>query len=367
MYFCNMNTEIDAIRQYLEARKAVRNATNPKAFLRLGKLYAQGIGTKENHVLSNYFYEKALAMGCKEAESLIDHEYDTGQRSIVRDIVTAMENIEAVAPYKIERLKSRLEKERLKKNFGNLSHIRNHIPFFYPDYNQEQGYDDLLNHRDTIDADICYSLCTADNWSEVNIDVLESMLQQLYAPIIQDSKLMQSIVSSDNCYLISDEDGELRQCLVHLRSSYNSICKNFKVEKQEIAQIDDSAWYPYFKVSLIPLLRLQAFRCLLSIRDIDPHIHDFMNCLDSDEESLNVCEAVQDQDIQLFLISYVELNIDTDSILIAHQKLLRFYRNHHLRPLVQQLNAYIERMTDAGIEHQLPEYTEENLPKIELT
>ena len=117
MYFCNMNTEIDAIRQYLEARKAVRNATNPKAFLRLGKLYAQGIGTKENHVLSNYFYEKALAMGCKEAESLIDHEYDTGQRSIVRDIVTAMENIEAVAPYKIERLKSRLEKERpLKKN-----------------------------------------------------------------------------------------------------------------------------------------------------------------------------------------------------------------------------------------------------------
>ena len=71
MYFCNMNTEIDAIRQYLEARKAVRNATNPKAFLRLGKLYAQGIGTKENHVLSNYFYEKALAMGCKEAESLI--------------------------------------------------------------------------------------------------------------------------------------------------------------------------------------------------------------------------------------------------------------------------------------------------------
>ena len=111
MYFCNMNTKIDAIRQYLEARKAVRNAKNPKAFLRLGKLYAQGIGTKENHVLSNYFYEKALAMGCKEAESLIDHEYDTGQRSIVRDIVTAMENIESVAPYKIERLKSRLEKE----------------------------------------------------------------------------------------------------------------------------------------------------------------------------------------------------------------------------------------------------------------
>ena len=192
------------------------------------------------------------------------------------------------------------------------------------------------------------------------------MLQQLYAPIIQDSGLMQSIVNSDNCYLIGDEDGELRQCLVHLRSSYNSICKNFKVKKQEIAPIDDSAWYPYFKVSLIPLLRLQAFRCLLSIRDIDPHIHDFMNCLGSDEESLNVCEAVQDQDIQLFLISYVELNIDTDSILIAHQKLLRFYRNHHLRPLVQQLNAYIERMTDAGIEHQLPEFTEENLPPIDI-
>ena len=353
MYFCNMNTEIDAIRQYLEARKAVRNATNPMAFLRLGTLYAQGIGTKENHVLSNYFYEKALAMGCKEAESLIDHEYDTGQRSIVRDIEIAMEDIEAMAPYKIERLKSRLEKERLKKNYGNLSRVRNHLPFFYPDYNQEQGYDDLLNHRDTIDADICYSLCTADNWSEVNIGVLESMLQQLYAPITQDLKLFQSIVDSKNCTLSEDEDNGLRQCLVNLRSSYD-------------AKIDLSAWYPYFKVSLIPLLRLQAFRCLLSIRDIDPHIHDFMNCLGSDEESLNVCEVVQDQDIQLFLISYVELNIDTDSILIAHQKLLRLYKNHHLRPLVQQLNAYIERMTDAGIEHQLPEFTEDNLPPIDI-
>ena len=55
MYFCNMNTKIDAIRQYLEARKAVRNATNPKAFLRLGKLYAQGIGTKENQKKIMYY------------------------------------------------------------------------------------------------------------------------------------------------------------------------------------------------------------------------------------------------------------------------------------------------------------------------
>ena len=59
-----MITEKDAARQYHEARKAIRTATDPMAFVHLGQLYAQGIGTRENHVLANYFYDKALAMGC---------------------------------------------------------------------------------------------------------------------------------------------------------------------------------------------------------------------------------------------------------------------------------------------------------------
>ena len=70
-----MNKNKDAAKQYLEARKAIRGGKDPMAFLSLGKLYAQGIGTTENHVLANYFYEKALYMGSKEAERFISYRY----------------------------------------------------------------------------------------------------------------------------------------------------------------------------------------------------------------------------------------------------------------------------------------------------
>lgn len=50
-----MREKEDAAQQYLEAREAVRNAKDPKAFLRLGMLYTQGIGIGKNYVLANYF------------------------------------------------------------------------------------------------------------------------------------------------------------------------------------------------------------------------------------------------------------------------------------------------------------------------
>lgn len=362
-----MISEKDATLQYLEARKAIINATNPTAFLRLGILYAQGIGTRENHVLANYFYEKALAKGCQEAETYIDQEFKSGRRTVENEVMKAMSLTANPSPEKMTYLKKLLEKERLKKNFGCLSRIREHLPLFYPDYNQEQGYDDLLNHRDTTAADICYALCTADNWSEVNIDVLENMLQQLYAPVTQDADLYQQVIDNGNICLLEESEQELLQCIINLRSSYDAICDNFNVEKQEISQVDDKDMFPYFKVSLIPLLRLQAFRCVLSIRDIDPIITEFLNNLGSDEEALNVCEIVRNQDIQLFLISFVEFNIDTDTILIDHQQSLRSYRDHDLRPLVHRLNNFVRKITDAGIEHQLPDYTPDNLPPISPT
>ena len=91
-----------------------------------------------------------------------------------------------------------------------------------------------------------------------------------------------------------------------------------------------------------------------------------MNHLDSDEQLLNVCEEVKDEDLQLFLISFVELNIDTDSLEITYQKLLNSYRSHRLDELANHLNTFVSRLTAVKIEHQLPTFTPENLPHIKL-
>ena len=356
----------DATREYLEARIAVRGATNPMAFVHLGNLYAKGIGTSENHILANYFFEKASAMGCKEADACIDQEYDSGRRDLVSEVMTAMDDADHISPFRINRLFTRIEKERIRKNYGILSYIREHIPFFYPDYDQEKAFDDILNNRDTRDADIGFSLCTGDNRSEVNMDLLESMLQQLFSPVIQNADLYQRIIMSDNLYLLDDSESELLQCLCNLRSSYDEICRCHNMVKREIAQVEGKDMFPYFRVSLIPLLRKQIFRCLLDIRELCPQINDFLGCLESDEQLLNICEEIEDQDLQLFLISYVEFNIDTDSILIDHQKLLRSIRNRDMSPLADRINAFVNKLTNIEIEHQLPEFTKDSIPKISL-
>lgn len=362
-YICSMKEK----EMYDNARVAIRNGKDPVAFLRLGNLYAQGIGTTENHALANYFYEKAFALGCQEAGKCIEQEYKLGYRNIVNTIKCVMGTDDALPGDILGRLKKRLENERNQRNYGKLSQLRYYIPTFYPDYNQEKAYDDILNNRHTVDADICYALCNSDNMSEYHLELIENMHQQLFAPIIQDRDLYQAIMKYGEVLLGSDEH-DLMQCLVNLNYSYERFCKQYGVEHLGMAELPLKDMVPYVNAPLMPSLRRQAFRCLLSIRDVDPLVKDnFMNHLDSDEQLLNVCEEVKDEDLQLFLISFVELNIDTDALEFKYQKLMNSFRSHSLDELANHLNDFIGRLTAVKIEHQLPTFAPENLPHIELS
>ena len=68
----------------------------------------------------------------------------------------------------------------------------------------------------------------------------------------------------------------------------------------------------------------------------------------------------------MFLISFVEVNIDIDILERKALSLLRAYRENNLEPLVEHLNAFVSRLTKAGLKHQLPVFTAKNLPTIEL-
>ena len=67
------------------------------------------------------------------------------------------------------------------------------------------------------------------------------------------------------------------------------------------------------------------------------------------------------QDIQLFLISFVELNIDIESLEITSLAMLEAYRNNNLMPIAEHINAFIGRLNKAGIKHHQPYYALENL------
>ena len=354
--------------RYYHARIAIRDGKDAQAYLRLGILYAQGIGTRINHVLANYFFEKAITMGCQEAERYLELEYELGTRNLVEEVDRAALDPDTIAPNKYERLKKQLDKDRSHKHYGNLSMLRDYLHIFYPDYNQDKAIVDILNGRDTVNADLFYALSTSDNHSEIYVDVLDSFLSQLFSPITNDKELYQRIIDSDNVDILTKDEYELLQCLVNITHAYDNVCRQYKIDKKELFTIEEIEKYPYIKVSTLALLRRQAFRCLLSVSHVDSHINEeFLHNLHSDEELLNVCEKIEDKDLQLFLISFVELNIDCDSLERSYQSLKKSFLANDLAPIVSHLNEFTERLSRLGIEHHLPRYTTNNLPLINIS
>ena len=180
-----MREKEDAAQQYLEAREAVRNATDPKAFLRLGMLYTQGIGIGKNYVLANYFFEKARTMGCKEAERYMDIAYEAGAKDFAENITSAIGAPAHVSHDVVDRLWRRVERERKAGNYGNLSKIREYVPLFYPNYSGKKAIEDILNGRNTVDADILFSTCTSDNKSEVYLNSKDKLLSSLFFKYVE--------------------------------------------------------------------------------------------------------------------------------------------------------------------------------------
>lgn len=353
---------------YNKACKAIWDRKDPMGFLHLGILYAQGVDVSRNDILANYFLKKALDMGCKEAKEYLDWGYESGAKDFGDEINTILGDSNEIPRETMAKLKVRIEKERMTGNIGNLARMRQNLLMFYPEYSREKAISDILNNRHTVDADILFTLSTADNRSEIYIKSQDMLLQQLYAPIIGNKQLYEAIIEADDTDLLEKDESELAQCIVNLTSSYDTICKKYGIKPHEIFTLDSLGLYPYIKVSDLALLRKQGFRALLSIREVDTAIQEkFLYCLDSDEKLLNVCEEIKDQDTQLFLISFVELNIDIESLEINSLALLKAYRNHNLMPLAEHLNAFVDRLNKAGIKNHLPYFTSEHLPLIDLS
>ena len=305
-----------------------------------------------------------MTWGVKRLKSIWSGDMNRVQKILEMRLTLSLE----IPRETIAKLKVRIEKERMAGNIGNLARMRQNLLMFYPEYSREKAISDILNNLHTVDADILFTLSTADNRSEIYIKSQDRLLQQLYAPVTSDKKLHYAIIEADDTDLLGKDESELAQCIVNLTSSYDTICKKNKIKTQEIFTLDSLELYPYIKVSDLALLRQQGFRALLSIRDVDTAIQEkFLNCLDSDEKMLNVCEEIKDQDTQLFLISFVELNIDIESLEINSLALLKAYRNHNLMPLAEHLNAFVDRLNKAGIKNHLPNYTLGHLPPIDLS
>ncbi len=343
-----------------------KNTKDALSYLNTGDNYANGTGVVQNHSLAYYYYMKALSIGCEEAGQRIEEEFDTEKKNLVVATSSYLENATPISPTILSFFRQIADKQRKKKNYGRFSALKEYFPLLYPDYDKEKAIADILADRDTADADIYYVTCCDHLGCEDELVTRERLLSQLYAPVMRDETVQKEIGERYTEEVLSVDEKELLQCVYNIKSSYEKICKKFHVEEHEIMSIDNLLSFPFIKPTLFPIIRRQVLKCILSIRHLDEDINKYLEHLDSDEMLLNICEKMKDQDMQLFFISFVELNIDIEAIEILFWGAHKNYKENDKEILTKRLNTFLAQIKEAGINHEIPDFTEDNLPNIEL-
>lgn len=257
-----------------------------------------------------------------------------------------------------------IKEEIVSENYGYLPIFRKYINSIFPDYNDDEAICDILSNKDTINSRIYYGLSTNDIPSEIDIKSQDFILNKLYLPIINQPQI-RNIVLNDSNYksILGVDTAEIFEPIYNLVTSYEAICKQFNIKPLSLKRPNYNDAFPFFSSVSLHKIRKDVLRCLLSIRNCDQIIsNQFLQKLDNDEELLNICERIQDQNIQLFLISFIELNLDSESIMYSNSKVLRYFFESHFEKLSDELNHCIGRIEKEGIQLNLPKFTLDNIP-----
>lgn len=332
-------------------RKAVRNNQIPQAFLRLGIMYDKGIGTASNQTLANYFFEKAHSMGSPEADRYIFQAYDEGKRDVVHTVENTLERPNRPSFATLTRLRKLVEREREKKNYGTLSKLRPHISMLFPDYDAEDAISDILEGKDTPNADIYYSLSTSDNYSEVDVKQQDQVLEEMFAPVLKDSRLLRRLWKTEERSLLTEAEFSVMRSSTSFSNTYVNNCMNFWVQRKDVPAIGPDQMLPYIAPSTLAAMRRKAVGCLLSMRGSHSLVEvEFLKNLDNDNALLDVCEKIRDEQLRLFLVSFIELNVDINILQQRYYSFLEAYRKKDQRPLVSYFRDFVQRMAEYGID-----------------
>lgn len=134
---------------------------------------------------------------------------------------------------------------------------------------------------------------------------------------------------------LGSEESELAQAFVNYYTSVNKLTvKNLKKEFECDFAIDDL--YPNYKPSIGRILSDDLVKgWLLLVKMFPTEIGNFP-MTSTDEAFLNFAEQLKDQDLQLAVISYVEILIDMESCELSYQAKYLKYQEKHIKRLMYE-------------------------------
>ncbi len=147
----------------------------------------------------------------------------------------------------------------------------------------------------------------------------------------------------ENQPMLGTDESELAQAFVNFSSSVNNLCKNrLQLEFRPKFQID--RLYPNYKPSTGLVLSDDLVDGWLYLCKMFPQDVGTFPLKSTDEQFLNFAEKLSNQDLQLAVISYVEIMIDLEACELSYMaKLLRYQEKHVKKILYEEYLARKER------------------------
>ena len=183
---------------------------------------------------------------------------------------------------------------------------------------------------------------------ELEDDAYEVAEDDIYKTDLEETQSVLAQAKSDyeeqeNQPMLGTDESELAQAFVNFSSSVNNLCRN-RLQKEFQPKFRIETLYPNYKPSTGLILSGDLVDGWLLLCKMFPQDVGTFSLKSTDEQFLNFAEKLNNQDLQLAVISYVEIMIDLEACELSYTaKLLRYQEKHVKKILYEEYLARKER------------------------
>ena len=142
---------------------------------------------------------------------------------------------------------------------------------------------------------------------------------------------------------LGSEESELAQAYINYQASVQKLSQTY-LNKDFECMFNIDSLYPNYKPSLGNFISADLVNGWMIMSEIFPNDVGRFPVSSTDEEFLNFAETLQNQDLQLAVISYVEILIDMESCELTYlAKLAKYQERHIKRVMYEEYMARKER------------------------
>ena len=220
--------------------------------------------------------------------------------------------------------------------------------------------DEIFSHYEdssVIDRKLFYAKHYANEY-EINIKSQDDILERLHSLISFDDSLLQDSSNYDK------DVNELIQAMVNYQTSYLDFCNKEGLQAKEYHLPKAEHKFPYMPSSVCAKISYDTFCLFLTLQQTVPDIYKpMLPLLRDDSAMLDYIETIEDQYLQLFIISFVEIKIDIETIMLNNYRLYNNCKDNKKEPIIEYLNNFIEKYGDKVTSKETT-YTLDNLPDL---